>query len=86
MQLVGDPKPSMFIHKSCRNFIFEMESYRFPEKKEERNESDVPIKENDHGPDAIRYLALHLKFGMINKNTTIKGGIPKSVMLGEYGI
>ena len=86
MQLVGEPKPSLFIHKSCKNFIFEMESYRFPEEKAERNASDVPIKENDHGCDAIRYLALHLKFG-IQQNTSAKmGGIPKDAMMGMYGL
>ena len=86
MQLVGEPKPSLFIHKSCKNFIFEMESYRFPEEKPDRNASDVPIKENDHGCDAIRYLALHLKFGTVNRGSKIIGGIPKDAMLGAYGI
>jgi len=63
-QLIGLPKPTMFIASNCKNFIFELESYRFPEDKKDRNPSDVPIKENDHGPDAARYLFLHLKHGM----------------------
>lgn len=49
LQLIGLPKPSMYIGSNCKNFIFELESYRFPEDKPERNPSDVPIKENDHG-------------------------------------
>lgn len=64
MQLIGLPKPSMFIGSNCKNFIFELESYRFPEDKPDRNPSDVPIKENDHGPDAARYLFLQLKHGL----------------------
>lgn len=70
MQLVGPPKPQMFVSSTCKNFAFEMESYRFPEDKPERNPSDIPIKENDHGPDAWRYLLLHLKFG-VSKETKL---------------
>ena len=85
IQLVGKPKPSMFIGSNCKNFIFEFESYRFPEEKPERNASDVPIKENDHGPDAARYLFLHLKFGLANKDDKF----PKPTILKEtnsYGL
>ena len=84
MQLIGDPKPSLFVGSNCKHFIFELESYRFPEEKPERNPSDIPIKENDHGPDALRYLALHLKYG-VNQDKEI----PKSSMLKElnsYGL
>lgn len=68
LQLVGLPKPTLFISSTCKSFLFEMEGYKFPEEKKDRNPSDVPVKENDHGPDALRYLALHLKFGIDNKN------------------
>ncbi len=80
MQLVGLPKPSMFISSVCKNLIYEIESYRFPEEKAERNANDVPIKLDDHGPDALRYLALHLKFG-INKDEKV----PKNSALSEMG-
>lgn len=77
-QLIGLPKPSMFIGSNNKNFIFELEAYRFPEDKPERNPSDVPIKENDHGPDAARYLFLQLKHGLqkdekLPENTILKG-------------
>lgn len=78
MQLVGMPKPSMYISSVCKHFIYEMEAYKFPEEKEERNATDIPIKLDDHGPDAIRYLALHLKFG-VNNDTKI----PKNSTLNE---
>lgn len=84
MQLVGPPKPTMFISNHCKNFIFEMESYRFPEEKAERNPSDIPIKENDHGPDAIRYLALHLKFGLVKDDPIPKWELDKN--LNSYGL
>jgi hypothetical protein len=84
MQLVGPPKPSLYISSVCKNLIFEIEAYKFPEEREHRNPSDIPIKENDHGPDALRYFALHLKFGINTKDE-----IPKSTLLNEmseYGI
>jgi len=64
IQLVGNPKPELFISSVCKNFIQELESYKYPEEKKDRNPSEVPVKENDHGPDAFRYLMLHLKFGI----------------------
>lgn len=84
MQLVGPPKPSLFISSTCKNLSFELESYKFPEEKAERNASDVPLKVNDHGPDALRYFALHLKFGLQKDEN-----FPKNSTLGqlsEYGI
>lgn len=84
IQLVGEPKPTLFISSVCKNFIQEMEAYKYPEDKPERNPSDLPIKENDHGPDALRYLTLHLKYGLqkddkLPKATTMK-------QLNQYGL
>ena len=82
MQLVGKPKPALFIGSNCKNLIFEIESYRFPEEKPDRNPSDIPVKENDHGPDALRYLFLHLKFGIAKEEK-----IPESkISYNQYGL
>lgn len=43
------------IHHSCLNLISELETYRYPEKKPDQNEKEVPIKERDHAMDALRY-------------------------------
>lgn len=43
------------IHSSCVNLIWELETYSYPEKREDRNEEENPIKENDHALDALRY-------------------------------
>jgi len=84
LQLIGMPKPSLYIGSNCKKFIFELESYRFPEDKPERNASDVPIKENDHGPDAARYLFLHLKHGIIKEEKIPEPYIKKSE--NRYGL
>lgn len=60
----GTGKPKFFVANHCRNFIREIESYRYPEKKEGANEKEDPIKENDHLMDAWRYVRLALNLPM----------------------
>ena len=64
LQLVGEPKPSMFISSACKNLIKEMETYKYPEDKPDRNPADLPLKVDDHGPDALRYVVIQLKHGV----------------------
>lgn len=45
----------LHIHESCINLIWELETYSYPDKKDQRNSDELPIKENDHALDAIRY-------------------------------
>jgi|GEM_PF-4282743 len=83
-QLVGPPKPSLFVGLNCKHFIYEIEAYRFPEDKPERNPSDIPIKEDDHGPDAIRYLFLHLKYGIAKDDKPLTFEMQKQT--NEFGL
>jgi len=46
------------IHESCKNLIWELETYAYPEKMSNHNEQEVPIKENDHAVDALRYCLM----------------------------
>ena len=84
MQLVGLPKPSLYIGTNCNHFTFEMESYHFPEEKPERNASDIPVKVDDHGPDAARYLFLHLKFGIVKDDKPLEFEMDKQTNV--YGL
>lgn len=43
------------IHQDCKNLIYELETYRYPDKRPDQNESEKPVKENDHLLDALRY-------------------------------
>lgn len=43
------------IHASCKNLIWELETYSYPERKSGQNEYENPIKENDHAVDSLRY-------------------------------
>lgn len=49
----------LYIHPSCKNLIAELETYRYKEAQPNKNEPEEPVKENDHGLDAIRYC-LHM--------------------------
>lgn len=81
VQLIGKPKPKLFISSVCRNFIQEMEQYKYPEEKKDRNPSELPVKENDHGCDALRYLVLHLRYG-IQKDDAL----PPPPKFNSYGL
>ena len=83
-QLVGLPKPTLFAGSNCKHFNYEMESYRFPEEKPERNASDIPVKLDDHGPDAIRYFFLHLKFGLQKEDEKLEFELSKQ--FNEFGL
>lgn len=52
----------LFIHTSCKNLIWELETYSYPDRKPDKNEEENPIKENDHALDALRY-ALSMESG-----------------------
>lgn len=56
-----DKIPQMMIDKSCKNLIREMNDYRYPELKSEvRDPVEVPLKKDDHTPEALgRFFAGH---------------------------
>lgn len=84
IQLVGKPKPELFISSACKNFIKEIEAYKYPEDKPDRNPSELPMKEDDHGPDALRYLMLHLKYGVQKDEKIPSSSLMKQI--SGYGI
>jgi phage terminase large subunit len=84
IQLVGDPKPTIYFSSMCKNLIKEIEAYKYPEEKKDRNPSELPMKEDDHGPDALRYLVLHLKYGITKDKDLPKPTIMKEI--NQYGL
>ncbi len=46
------------IHQRCSNLIAELEMYSYPDKKDAHNADELPIKENDHLIDALRYALM----------------------------
>lgn len=52
--------PKLYIDPSCTNLIREMNDYRYPHTKNEANvnEKELPLKKDDHGPEALgRFFA-----------------------------
>lgn len=45
----------LFIHSRCKGLILEIMGYLWDSKAQERGE-DAPVKQADHGPDALRYF------------------------------
>ena len=70
----------LFVHESCVNLIWELETYSYPEKRQDHNEEENPIKENDHALDALRYA---LSMEAVNSEPIIyKPSVP---ILPYYG-
>lgn len=56
LRLRGDNRPRLKVFRRCRNLIREMGLYV----KDDGRVGDFPKKENDHAPDALRYLCMGL--------------------------
>lgn len=63
----------LHIHSSCINLINELETYAYPDKKPDRNEPEIPIKEHDHALDALRY-ALYMQGNLQQNRAQINYG------------
>jgi phage terminase large subunit len=50
----GSGRARLLVHPRCANFIREMSEYSYPAGTEDKS-TVKPVKESDHGPDAIRY-------------------------------
>lgn len=57
----------LHVHASCVHLINEFETYSYPEKKPDKNEAELPIKENDHALDEIRYV-LYMQEGQASRS------------------
>jgi PBSX family phage terminase large subunit len=68
------------IHKSCLQLINEFETYAYQDKKVGKNDSEEPIKENDHGLDALRYTVFMQE---PVERKTVKQFIPKLTHYSE---
>jgi hypothetical protein len=56
LKVQGNGRPSLTISRDCPHLIREMIGYRWKEGTETRDPRDEPEKQNDHAPDALRYL------------------------------
>ncbi len=75
------------VSSSCKNLINELETYRYPERKPDKNEEERPVKEDDHLMDSLRYaLYMHGAQSTRRKAAIFKpGGMSANRMKGSYG-
>jgi phage terminase large subunit len=60
LKVAADGRPRLLFLRPCVNSISEMIGYSWPPSMEGRNEKEVPVKENDHCPDVVRYIVAGL--------------------------
>ena len=53
LSLDAEGKPSLFVFKKCKNLLLEFRRYRWAKT---NSGKDKPVKRDDHGLDALRYL------------------------------
>lgn len=58
----------LFVNGACKNLIWELETYSYPERKPGHNEEENPVKENDHAVDSLRY-ALMMESGKSSRSS-----------------
>jgi phage terminase large subunit len=56
LHVQNDGEPRLYIHPRCKNLIKELYSYKWADEDSKKNTKEEPIKKDDHGPDAIRYV------------------------------
>lgn len=85
IQIMGPPKPGFYIDiKNCPKTTYDFTHYRYKELKKDRHPMELPEKKFDDSLDAIRYLALHFKYGQIKDDKIPKAEIEKQ--MNSYGL
>ncbi len=57
LALDAEGKPRLYVHRKCRNLLLEFRKYRWAKT---TTGKDKPVKRDDHGLDALRYLVCWL--------------------------
>lgn len=67
----------LFIHESCKNLIWELETYSYDDPSPNPRKDENPKKENDHAIDAIRY-ALSME-SLVREGPRVSQSTPRSI-------
>ena len=84
IQIMGSPKPNYFITKNCPKTIYDWTHYRYKEVKTNRHPMENPEKRFDDSLDAIRYLELFFKYGVVKNDKLPPASMVKE--LNGYGL
>lgn len=84
IQIIGPPKPNLFISQICKGTIYDFQHYRYKEVKQNRHPQEIPEKRYDDSLDAIRYLELFFKYGQIKNDKPPVSSVVKE--FNSYGM
>lgn len=84
IQIIGEPKPNYYITSNCKKTIYDWTHYKYREIKQNRHPQEIPEKKFDDSLDALRYLALFFKFGVVKDDKLIKSSVVKE--FNQYGM
>jgi phage terminase large subunit len=98
----GDGRPRLFVVRGslvevCStlseqmdplDIVQELEGYHYPVRREGRPEDEQPVKEHDHGIDALRYLVARLDRpgGRVSVIEPERGGSSRTIRRGRGGV
>lgn len=57
-RMKAEPPAILFSAEGCPDTIATLDSYHYPEEKENKRVLEVPVKDADHLPDSVRYLVV----------------------------
>ena len=60
LRKAGDGRPRLFVHESCMNTITEFAEYSWPAGVDGKSNKEVPVDDNNHAMDALRYMVMHV--------------------------
>jgi PBSX family phage terminase large subunit len=68
------------IDSRCTNLIWELETYHYPDSQREKNETEQPVKKDDHLCDALRYVIYMQESGKTGRiaKTFYPGGLTRN--------
>jgi hypothetical protein len=98
----GDGRPRLFVVRGSLvdvcptlseqmdplDIVQELEEYHYPVRREGRPEDEQPVKEHDHGIDALRYLVARLDRpgGRVSVIEPERGGSSRTIRRGRGGV
>lgn len=69
LKIQPDGRPQLYIDRSCRHTIRQMQALQFRESKNERNAKEGQVDKDDHGPDALRYF--HAEYFVLGAGSSL---------------
>ena len=84
IQVIGNPKPNYFVTNNCKATRYDFGHYRYKEIKQDRHPLENPEKRFDDTMDALRYLELFFKYGVVKDDKLPTASLTKE--FNQFGL